>query len=165
MVIVSSTDKVPKALFVEYWNSIIDADLLKLRLCDVVNPTIADAYKAAIPGSYMVYDKEEERIVAEFLLNGFIGKACQVHFSMRPSNSPQQSMKLAREITSSVLNEWKTVDGEPYLMSLYGLTPVCNRAACAFVRRVGFKKIGILPGGQWTDGKAVDAMITLKTRK
>ena len=95
---------------------------------------------------FNVVDLDSHEVRADFSLEGFVGKAAMVHFSMHPDNPPQYSMKLAREVTDSVLQEWSEPEsGSPFLYTLYGLTPVTNRAACVFVQRCGFKKIGILP--------------------
>lgn len=116
---------------------------------------------------FNVVNQERAEVIAEFTLEGFVGKAAMVHFSMHPGNTPQYSLKLAREVTDSILTTWsEPINGSPFLYTLYGLTPVTNRAACAFVQRVGFKKLGILPKGQMEDGEHyVDALITIKERK
>lgn len=117
--------------------------------------------------TFNVYDPERQALTAEFALCNFTGKAAQVHFSMHPDNKPQYSLHLARVVTDKILNEWSE-QGDPdapFLYSIFGLTPVTNRPACAFVRRVGFKKVGTLPMGQRINGNEfVDAMITIKGR-
>lgn len=165
--VVIPLENVPHAFVLGYWDDLHFAGLLKYRICDEVDPDLASAVRlmdACKPHVYFVV--RENRVVAEFSLTGFTGKSAQVHFSMHPDNSPQESMHYARTCTDSVLHEW--FDGndaeEPFLYSMYGLTPVPNRAACAFVRRVGFKKIGVLKRGQRFDGDVVDAMITIKER-
>lgn len=163
--------EIPDAIVVDYWQRLIDHDLLRLRLCDCVDPDVQTVmqmlYSALGQTMYMVYDNDLKELRAEFALTNFTGKAAMVHFSMHPDNPPQQSMHYARAVTDQVLNEWHERDNPsvPFLYSLYGLTPVTNRAACAFVRRVGFKKVGTLPGGQRVNGtEIVDAMITIKER-
>jgi len=160
----------PQLWLYNYWKALLDADLLKYRLCDVKDPMVEDAL--AMLGrigllSFNVVDVERAAIVADFSLEGFVGKAAMVHFSMHPDNPPQYSMKLAREVTDDILNIWcESGSDSPFLYTLYGLTPVTNRAACAFVRRVGFRKIGTLPHGQMVDGREyVDAQITIKERR
>jgi hypothetical protein len=162
---------VPPTLVINYWQRLIDSDLLRYRLCDVENPTIDDAKGLMSHNGvsmFMVWDHILKDLRAEFALTNFTGKAAMVHFSMHPDNEPQRSMHYARTVTDIVLNEWGEKDNPsaPFLYALYGLTPVTNRAACAFVQRVGFKKTGILPMGQRQNGNSyVDAMITIKERK
>ena len=158
---------IPQQVVYTYWEALDAADLLRYRLCDLKNPTVADVetmVKQFGQSMYNVYDPAEERLVAEFALTNFTGKSAQVHFSMHPANKPQRSMQLAREVTDQILNQWSEQGNPdaPYLYSLYGLTPTCNRVACAFVQRVGFKKIGVLKGGQRFAGEIADAMITVK---
>ena len=157
---------IPEPIVLDYWQRLYNADLLKYRLCDVENPNPADAFTLPQQTMFMVWDTDLKEIRAEFALTNFTGKAAMVHFSMHPENRPQQSMHYARAVTDQVLNEWRdSTEDAPYLYALYGLTPVTNRAACAFVRRVGFKKIGTLPMGQRSNGSEfVDAMITIKER-
>ena len=117
--------------------------------------------------TFNVFDSTRGELTAEFALCNFTGKAAQVHFSMHPDNKPHYCLHLARVITDQILNEWSEQGNPdaPFLYSLYGLTPVTNRPACAFVRRVGFKKVGTLPMGQRINGNEfVDAMITIKGR-
>jgi len=161
--------ELPESLIKEYWQRIKDADLLRHRLCDVFEPSVQDAMNLVdLMGSSMYFLVNNNcELVAEFSLTNFTGKAAMVHFSMNPENKPQQSLFYGRTATDQVLNQWGEQDNPaaPYLYSLYGLTPVSNRAACAFVQRVGFKKIGTLPGGQRVNGgDCVDAMITIKER-
>lgn len=163
--------EIPESIVVHYWQRLLDSDLLRLRLCDCEDPTPLTAlqmlYSTLGQTMFMVWDSGLKELRAEFALTNFTGKAAMVHFSMHPENKPQQSMHYARAVTDIILNEWGEKDdpSTPYLHSLYGLTPVTNRAACAFVRRVGFKKIGLLPGGQKVNGsEIVDALITIKER-
>ena len=154
----------------DYWKTLHDSNLLRLRLCDVEDPTVLTVAEMLYStlGQTMFNVVVNSQIVAEFALTNFTGKSAMVHFSMHPENTPQQSLHYARAVTDDVLNVWHERENPsvPYLYSLYGLTPVTNRAACAFVQRVGFRKIGTLPKGQRVNGSEyVDAMITIKARK
>ena len=164
--------EIPDKLVVDYWQLLIDHDLIRYRLCDCVEPNIQTVmqmlYSTLGQTMFMVFDDSRSELRAEFALTNFTGKAAMVHFSMHPDNTPQQSLRYARVVTDQILNVWSERDDPdaPYLYSLYGLTPVTNRAACAFVKRVGFKQIGTLPKGQRQNGgEFVDAMITIKERR
>lgn len=148
-----------------YWQTLHMYDTLQYRLCDMVSPSWEDVKDMIVrmgQGMYCVF--EDNKIVSEFALEHFTGHSAQVHFSMHPDNSAKQNLRIAREVTDDILALWKRKDDEPFLRSIYGLTPVTNRVACIFVQKVGFKKIGILPGGISDRGKVVDAMITIKAR-
>jgi hypothetical protein len=163
---------IPEGLVLDYWQRVDDAGLLADRWCDLKDPSPMAIIRLLREAHYLakfmfMLFREDKGLVAEFTLTNFTGKAAMVHFSMAPENSPQESMHYARATTDIVLNEWGDGDqpDAPFLYSLYGLTPTTNKAACAFVRRVGFKKVGILPKGQKVKGsEAVDAMITIKER-
>ena len=167
---VFSTHDIPQPYLIDYWTALYEANLLRHRLCDTKNPTLKDVNDMLADPTVLtfnVFDPERNGLTAEFALTSFTGKAAQVHFSMHPDNKPQYSMMLAREVTDTILNDWREQGkpDTPFLYSLFGLTPVTNRPACAFVRRVGFKKVGTLPRGQRVNGsECVDAMITIKTR-
>lgn len=152
-----------------YWQTLHMHDTLKYRLCDVNNPTWSDVKDMIIrmgQSMYVIYDSERKEIISEFMLENFTGHSAQVHFSMHPANTTPYSLRVAREATDDILNLW-TRDADrkvPYLQSIYGLTPVTNRAACIFVQKVGFRKLGVLPGGMSDRGQIVDAMLTVKAR-
>lgn len=164
--------EIPDTIVVDYWQRLHKKGLLKDRLCDIENPTplhVLEIMQSPLGQTmFLVWDRQHREFRAEFALTNFTGKSAMVHFSMHPENPPQQSMHYARAVTDEVLNVWHERENPsvPYLYSLYGLTPVTNRAACAFVQRVGFRKIGTLPKGQRVNGtEFVDAMITIKARK
>lgn len=167
--IIIPASTVPEEVAGNYWLDLVKADLLRYRLCDYKEPSWHDAMGMSSTNPYTMFyivDPADTRIRAEFLLNNFMAKAAQVHFSMHPDNTPQRSLHLARRVTTEVLDRWTVAadSKEPYLYSMYGLTPVDNRAACAFVQRTGFKKLGILPGGQMSNGEPTDALVTVKAR-
>lgn len=148
-----------------YWGALEEAGTLALRFCNMDNPTVKDAMAvtARFPQQFY-YVHEDDKVVAEFMLENFTGKAAQIHFSMHPNNPLSKSLTLASEVSSAILDVWKNTIGEPYLDTLYGLTPTTNRPACVFVLRTGFKKMGILPSGIIDRGVVTDAMMTIKQR-
>ena len=156
--------KVPNDVIQEYWQSLYMEGWLDSRLCDVDNPTWSDVVEMIVRmGSQMYCVMDSDKMVAEFMLENFTGRAAQIHFSCSPRSTPQMNLYTAREASRIILEEWKGPDG-PYLDTLYGLTPVTNRVACIFTLKVGFKKIGILPNGMRDRGKIVNAMISTKVR-
>ena len=150
-----------------YWAALEDSGRLKYRLCDTKDPDFSDVLrmiKLNGPHLYFVEFPDVLPIAAEFMLNNFSGKAAQIHFSLHPQLPTRLGLPMVRHIVESIF-DWQTQDGKPYLDSLFGLTPVTNRAACIFVLKVGFKKRFVLPSGMWDRGEAVDAMVTTFTRE
>lgn len=153
----------------DYWQALMTADTLKYRLCNTEHPGKEDVRKLLMEPfvqSYYVWDRFQKKITAEFMLENFTGSAAQVHFSMLPSNHTPYSIETATWVTNDVLNKWRKNDkDEPFLKTLYGLTPTTNRVARIFIRRVGFKTLGVIPDAMMDRGKTVDALLTIKTRK
>lgn len=150
-----------------YWQTLAMHDTLKYRLCNLDDPTWADVVNMIrLHGKFMFNAGcyKTDKIVGDFMLENYTGKAAQIHISLHPENTYKRTLQLSREITDTILNTWTTEDGSPYLETLFGLTPVTNRVACVHALKVGFKKIGILPHGILDRGKNVDAMISIKTR-
>jgi len=151
-----------------YWCELFNADTLKYRWSDWDQPTpqqVTD-YCQETPNVFFVVDAETGAIVAEFALCNFMGKAAQVHFSMRPNQGTKLSIFLADEVTNMILHQWKDITNleESYLDTLFGITPVDNRVACIFIRKAGFKAIGTLVSGTNYLGSVTDALLTTKSR-
>ena len=161
----------PSQTIKDYFQALVDYDLLKERLCNIIDPSwstvkiLLERYGQQI---YFVVDPAQDcKILGEFLLESFIGKAAQIHFSVHPENNFSFSLEMCRYTMDRVLNKWSCRGNkdEPYLLTLYGLTPVTNRAACIFVLRAGMKKVGILPNSINYKGAVVDSMVTTRVRK
>ncbi len=152
-----------------YWQTLAMHDMLKYRMSDVVDPfwsDVLDMIRRCGQHMYLVRD-DNEVIVAEFMLENFIGKSAQIHFSMSPSNSLIQNLMICKFGLSQILSRWKDADNDkyPFLESLYGITPVHNRRACIFVLKAGFRKLGILRSSCDYLGHLCDGMITTAIRE
>jgi len=151
-----------------YWRKLQIANTLKYRWSDADKPTAVSVteYCFNTPNIYFVVDVETGQLVAEFAMHNFTGKAAQVHFSMAPDQSTKLNIFLADEVSNMILNQWKDVENleESYIDTLFGLTPVDNRAACIFIRKAGFKAIGTLISGATYLGETTDALLTTKSR-
>lgn len=131
-------------------------DTLKYRLANVTDPAWDSVVRMITNmGKTMFMLKDDNRIVAEFMLENFSGEAAQIHFSMHPDNPTQYSYKVAKAGIDALLVQ-------PGLKTLFGLTPLKNRAACLFNLKIGFKKLGVLPKGITYLGSAEDAMVCVK---
>ena len=167
-----------------YWQRLAAQGLLSWRLCDVLDPDYMDVLRMlSNPMSATFYvslrvppehpaHPGHNGIAAEFTLEHQTGRAWQLHFSMSPDNPTHPykfNIPLARATMHAVFNSW-TPDLRP--ATLYGLTPMSNRRAIAFLKKVGFREIGILPKGikacykEKTDPSYPydDALITILTR-
>lgn len=151
----------------EYWSAIDIADLLADRFPDWDLPDFPEFFEAVqkYANMYYVLDCAFNTIVGEFMLDNIVGKAAQVHFSLHPANTMQFNVSLSKAVHNQLLFQWRDVRNleDSFLRTLYGLTPVENRAACLFVLRTGMKKMGVLPSGAYYYGNVVDAMVTVKT--
>jgi hypothetical protein len=155
------------------------ADLLKYRFCDIHEPTITDVHRfLANPRMLTFYvsiphphrtghttpDPTHNGIQGEFTIENRTGRAWQIHFSVSPDNpGPTFNIALARSAAYAVLNLW-----DPRLrpLTLFGVTPRSNRAACIFVLKTGYLKIGVLPNGIETcyrEDTIDDALLTILT--
>jgi len=156
---------IPQELRVDYWQALEKADTLKYRWSDMKEPNTARIMKRiGIEQSYFVLDVKKLKIIAEFALESFTGKAAQIHFSMNPENTTALSLNLATCVTDKILNEWQNEFAAPYLECIFGLTAVDNRVALSFIKKVGFRKIGILPSGAKHLNRVIDAVLSIKER-
>jgi hypothetical protein len=154
----------------EYWNDLINADKLKYRMSDVVSPKMPEVMsmiRRSGDHMYMVSREKKCTIVAEFMLEGFTGRSAQVHFSMHPDNSLPDNTTIVKSTLRSILSKWRHPDdrSQPYLDSLFGLTPVHNRRACIFVLRAGMKKMGTIKSACSYMGHICDGMLSTVTRE
>lgn len=155
-----------KGLVDDYWLALEEAGTLQFRLCDINKPHYSDVinmFQNKYLQHYNVYDTIKQQLVGEFMLENFMGRAAQIHFSMHPDNRFTDSINLAIWVGDQILNKWtNTETKKPFLDSIYGLTPATNRVACIFVLKAGFKKIGYLYNSIKDRGKIVEAMIVEK---
>ena len=146
----------------KYFLDLADADTLKYRFSDQDKATSSWAanHHTTTAGCFFVVNQRRS-IVAEFQLSNFIGKAAQIDFCMHPDKATDNMAEL---VTNAILKNWTIVENmyESYLETIYGLTPVDNRAACLFVLKAGFKKVGILPSGSSYLNSITDSLITIK---
>jgi len=140
-----------------YWQTLIDSDRLKYRLCDTVLPDISDVYDIfnnPLNQVYYIYDIDSNKYIAEYMLNNFQAKTCQIHFSFLPIH-PLRSIRIGKNVTDFLL-ELGIID------SLFGVTPVSNKLACRFIERVGFEHQFVLRSGCKYFGSIDDALISVK---
>jgi len=160
---------IPEKLIESYWGDLHLTGLLKYRWCDTdpncLNLHELRDYSVSNGQTYFVVDTKYKKIIGEFTLTSFTGAAAQVHVSTHPNNHPNVNRKLGKKITDEVLYTWKReMSEEPFLDTLYGLTPEPNRAARIYLLRAGFKNMGTLISGTKYEGIVCDAIMSMKTR-
>jgi hypothetical protein len=142
-------------------------DLLRWRFLDIADPAWEDVLgviRRHGSNMYMI-ENEDWELIGEFMLTDFNGKAAQIHFSLSPGLSWSDGIALCKQTSDEILAKWKDQKGQPYLLSLVGLTPKLNRAACLTVLKAGFKKVAEIPGAIYNanDDEYEDCMLTVKT--
>lgn len=139
-----------------YWQTLYMEDLLKYRLANVIDPKWDDVVRMITRmGKSMFLVKDEDRIVAEFMLDNYQGHAAEIHFSMHPDNRLKYSINVANATLATVLSK-------PDIETLYGLTPMPNTRAIKFNKMVGFKHATTLPKGVNYMGQVVDAAVMIR---
>ena len=130
-----------------YWQLLAMHDMLALRFPDIENPTWTDVQQViGRNGQNMYYlVNSEGEILTEVTLDHTLGKTALLHFSISPLLHPHKKLLLGRFMPWQILTQWKDSNGEPFVETLLGMTPVSNKAACRFVRKCGFTPIATVP--------------------
>lgn len=149
-----------------YFQRMSQADTLKYRLSDIDDPKWLDMLEVIhrmYQNMYLVM--EGDVILGEFTFENFTGRAAQSHFSTSPDIDTKKRIEIGRYAAKYSLTRIIPDTEDYFLDALYGLTPLCNRAACIFALKIGYKKQGILPSGMLVNQKAEDCMISVCTRE
>lgn len=147
-----------------YWQQLYMSGRLETRMCMVKDPRWEDVLELIRNKGQQIYHiLDDLDIVGEFMLDNFMGRSAQGHFSMHPDLPHKRAIEIGSMVADQIL-QWPSSNSTgPIFKSIYGITPVTNRAACIWVQKIKFKKIGILPGGIVDRGKVVDGMISIRT--
>lgn len=93
-----------------------------------------------------------------------VGKSNRCEVSMVFLRSAQRmSSAVAMEFCEMVLDSAFTAE-DLNLICVTGTTPVPNKPAVQFLRRIGFQEVGVMPACCTWDGEACDAVISVMTR-
>jgi len=117
----------------EYWQSLIDHDLLKYRIPEIFNPRLDDVLDMLEkPGQFCFgcVDLAEKRICGECMITGMQGLSAHIHFSVSPGYHGAKAQHMARSGAEQLFNTG--------LHSLIGCTPVDNRLAVRFIKKIGY---------------------------
>lgn len=92
-------------------------------------------------------------------LNNPIGRGRQIHFAVYKKFWGKEAVHIGREATQQILR-MKMADGSPYLLSMFGLTRISYRLAIRFMKKIGFREVGILPNAITTSDGVEDGLIS-----
>ena len=151
-----------------YFRDLRKAGTLKYRFSDVEHPgldTVREVISRMHQHMYLVMSRITNKPLGEFTLEGFTGRSAQAHFSTHPDADTNTRIDIGRYALSHTLTRRNKETKEFYLDSLYGLTPLKNRAACIYALKIGYKKQGILPSGMMYEGKPEDCQISVASRE
>ena len=106
-----------------------------------------------------------------FWLTDQEGTTAKGHFATLPQGARRTAGRMSvtqgfgRYALASVLHA-RDEEGRYLLDRCYGVTPLYNRAATGFIRKVGAMDIAVLPGAvfNFATGHNADALLTLYTR-
>lgn len=106
-----------------------------------------------------------------FWLTDQEGTTAKCHFATLPQGARRTAGRMSvtqgfgRYALASVLHA-RDEEGRYLLDRCYGVTPLYNRAATGFIRKVGAMDIAVLPGAvfNFATGHNADALLTLYTR-
>lgn len=158
---------------IEYWQALIDANLLKYRMADVKNPTLDDVQKMVENpnnSTFYIFDLRHETppncpIVMEGMLNNPQPPCTQTHFSAHPSLHRHDLIQAGRQAIQQVFN--LRFNNPPILIqSVIGITPVTNRLALRFVRNMGYTEKCVLTKAfslAYSDDAVADAILSQLT--
>ena len=136
-------------LVMQHFYRLHDKHLLKHRIPEVKNVTPENALGMIMDPHnrcFVIVDSEDHyRVAAEIVLNGFQGRAAQLHHSF----NPDYFGKLALQVSKDTLDQIAlfNVDGTYYLDTLIGITPESNRLALRFLKLNGFETMATIPSG------------------
>lgn len=150
-----------------YWEILKKREAYKKRFPAGDINTLEDFLRIATSPTnemFLMVVKEDNDLIGEFMLTDWTGLAAQIHVSGNP-----KYYRRNREITTQVFNklfDMPRLDGNPYVHTLMGLTPVTNRLSVKFNADAGFKQLGVIPKAMYVHpGQYVDAVATILTKE
>jgi len=137
----------------KYWKDLDKAGRLEPRWYAERDPgwpcvynTILAIQKGTYPALMYMLMNDDRQIIAELTLDNILGKAAQSHFSVHPDLSYSDTIDVGKDAVAIILTAMvESATKEPMLYTLYGLTPLSNKAACILALKTGYKKMGVLP--------------------
>ena len=141
-----------------YLNDLANHGLLKYRLSNVPSPIPSDFTPSYL--TFFILDNISSLIIGEFTLDTPLGAGYAIHFSAHPSLAPFTALTVARMAVDTIFL-WRQPDKHTaYTRALYGLTPLPNKPALAFISRLGFKQLTLLPWAAYYDDNPCDAVVS-----
>ena len=131
----------------DYYKALIDQGLLEHAYFDGSAKTGKDFVNISLSSIVLfsfIFDNSSEIDfpIGHVCLTNFTGYCAMAHFNiLRPYH--QKAVEVGKE-GLEVIKRLKRKDKTPFICNLLGITPVTNRAARLFARRIGFEPIAIL---------------------
>ena len=150
-----------------YFQHLAIFNTLQKRFPEIKDVAFSQVCKVLLANKEQVYFvTKDDRIICEFTLENFQGMAAQVHFSWRPETTFSTIVDRSKWVVDQIFNVWKRDNGLPFLKTLIGVTPISNRAACLTVLRIGYVKLGVIPGAVYnaSDDLYEDCMLSMVTK-
>ena len=161
-----SSNSLYKELARDYFAKLVDSGL---HTCAFYDGSVVDGESFISLGMntqvimYLVADTaDDSQICGHFHLNGFQGRMAMIHFSLSPTYRGRNGMEIAKKVIKEIF-KLQRASGGPLVTSLVGITPVSNKLACRFIKRLGFNKVMIGKDCcEFADGHFEDGLITYR---
>lgn len=156
----------------QFYHQLHERNLLKHRMPEVKNVTPDHALNMIMDPhnrSFVAADSENHyRIACEFTLNGFQGKAAQLHHCFHPDYFGKKALQVSKEVLDQIAHY--NENGVHLLDTLIGITPESNRLAIRFLKLNGFETVTVIPSGFYMADEdryegAMFSLHDLKTRR
>lgn len=150
----------------QYWHRLADDDLNLWAFPEGdikdFGDFVVDILQDRSSITFFMYDLEDNEVAGHFQLTGWQGLVAHAHFNILRKWHGKEALNMCRQAHSWAF-ECKREDGKtPWVETIVGITPVTNRAALLFVKRLGYKTVLTLPHSYWyyTGNEFVDGIVT-----
>ncbi len=158
----------PKAIL-KYWTTLSEVyPFLEYRFCNLKNPTIEDAMGHTYQNPFSVFfvmrnismGAQDQALIAEYTIETFQTffpkpATALMHFSFNPFYK-KDLLEVAEYAHKTIFSST--------LRSLVGLTPVTNKPAQIMLKRLGYKRLTVLPGAAYHHGEPVDGILSVRMK-
>ena len=125
----------------------------------------AQEFVKAMKGVQFFCVVDNEKPAMMFWLNNFTSRAAQAHFCVFKEFWGKRGIELGKHCLQEFLHKQ---DDKGYILDVItGQIPTRNKRAVQYVKKVGMKKVGVLPKSIWnkTTQKSEDTLIVYIERK
>ena len=110
--------------------------------------------------AWVVRVRNEQGIVGFFWLNGYMGRTAMMHFCVFDSMPFEDAVELGRQSVAYVFKHTE-------MQSVYGCTPRIYRHVFPFIKALGFRILGEIPGACYIKrkDKYVPGVVSVRVRE